>query len=80
LRYAKGTPQPLELLAGRYALVEALRCVGRFGTPYAAREAMQIIGEAERTDLCSGPGWRKRFVCFMERRRRCPITSMHSPF
>jgi len=65
---------------GRYVLAEALRIVGRFGPPAAVMEAVRIIGVPQRTDLYCGQGWRKRFVYYLERRRRCPITTMHSTF
>mmetsp|Transcript_118476 Transcript_118476/g.335058 ORF Transcript_118476/g.335058 Transcript_118476/m.335058 type:complete len:545 (+) Transcript_118476:103-1737(+) len=80
LTYAKTTTQPHELLYGRYTLAEALRCVGRFATPSAAQAAVQLIGVPERTELYCGPQWRTNFTSYVERRRRCPITSVRSPF
>jgi len=66
--------------AGRYALSEALRCVSRFASPSTARQAACIIGVPERAQLYCGAGWRQRFGHFIERRRRCPITTVHSTF
>lgn len=80
LTAAKGTHQPAELLKGRYTLAEALRCIGRFGHPMAAKTAADLIGVGAQTELFCGPNWRKRFSCFVERRRKCPITSMQSLF
>lgn len=65
---------------GRYVLAEALRIVGRFGPPAAVMEAVRIIGIPQRTELYCGRGWRRRFVYFVERRRRCPITTVQSAF
>lgn len=80
LTAAKGTTQPRELLSGRYTLAEALRCIGRFGHPMAAKTAADLIGVGAQTELFSGPNWRERFSGFVERRRKCPITSIQSLF
>lgn len=80
LTEVKNTPQPREWLVGRYTLAESLRCIGRFCAPAVAHKALQLIGATERADLCDGPNWRRRFTCFVERRRRCPATSRLSQF
>lgn len=80
LTHVKGTSQSREMLTGRYTLAESLRCIGRFCAPELAQKALVVIGSPERVDLCDGPGWRKRFANFVERRRRCPATSPMSPF
>lgn len=79
-RVAGPGARPGEDGGGRYVLGEALRCVARFSSPFVARESARIIGVPDRADLFSGPGWRHRFARYVERRRRCPITSKGSPF
>jgi len=80
LTAAKGTHQPAELLKGRYTLAEALRCIGRFGHPLVAKAAADLIGVGAQAELVCGPNWRGKFCRFVERRRRCPITSAQSLF
>lgn len=67
-------------LGGRYILAEALRCISRFSSPSTVAEATRLIGMSHQRELYCGPGWRGRFYQFVERRRRCPITSPQSPF
>eukprot|EP00927_Polykrikos_kofoidii_P076682 TRINITY_DN73734_c0_g1_i1.p1 TRINITY_DN73734_c0_g1~~TRINITY_DN73734_c0_g1_i1.p1 ORF type:complete len:699 (-),score=100.65 TRINITY_DN73734_c0_g1_i1:131-2161(-) len=72
--------RPAADFLGRYILAEALRCIGFFGLPSTARRAAHLIGVGGHTELYNNPGWRKRFLLFIERRRRCPITTAGSPF
>mmetsp|Transcript_42421 Transcript_42421/g.92431 ORF Transcript_42421/g.92431 Transcript_42421/m.92431 type:complete len:658 (-) Transcript_42421:547-2520(-) len=64
---------------GRYAMYEALRVLSRFGSQQSALEAVRLSGLSD-SSLCSGDQWRQRLSHFIERRRRCPITSVNSAF
>lgn len=65
----------------RYALAEALRCVGRCCSEQAACEALSLCaGEGLQAIRVGAPAWRERFAAFVERGRRCPFTSATSPF
>jgi len=65
---------------GRYALAEVLRCIGRFASQQAAKEALRLVGVEGRRELFEGDQWRGRFARFVERQRLCPFTSVNSPF
>jgi len=66
---------------GRYALAEALRCLGYFASKEVARKAAILAGAVPEI-ICAGAEkvWRKRFVRFIERSWECPMTSPQSPF
>lgn len=74
-------PRVVRDRGGRYALAEALRCVGCFASREVAEKAAVLAG-ADRDLFCAGTdeAWRRQFVRFVERFWKCPITSPHSPF
>lgn len=75
------TPIPVQDGGGRYALAEALRCLGYCASKEVAKKAAVMAG-ADPDVLCAQEDkvWRKRFVRFVERYWECPITSPFSPF
>lgn len=94
--YMSKQKTPPSDVGGRYALAEALRCLGRFGSQHAARTAANIVeagpegvplARRRRSgmlagELCAGEEavWRKRFLRFVERSWVCPLTAPYSPF
>lgn len=64
----------------RYALVEGLRCIGRFCSLEAAVEALRLTGGPALELKADDAGWRRSFALFLERRRRCLITHPSSSF
>merc|ERR1712217_10491 len=67
---------------GRYALAEALKCLGYVASRENAEKAA-ALANADADDALGAwddAEWRQRFVRFIERSWECPITSPFSPF
>jgi hypothetical protein len=64
----------------RYALTEALRCIGRFCSLEAALGALRLSGGPTLALKADDADWRRSFALFLERRRRCLVTAPSSSF
>jgi len=64
----------------RYALTEALRCIGRFCSLEAALGALRLSGGPALALKADDADWRRSFALFLERRRRCLVTAPSSSF
>jgi len=79
-------PRPVVLpdSGGRYALAEALRCMGRFGSREGLEHAVVLSQAEDMVGMAEADGTlekkREYFLRFLERRWLCPLTMPYSPF